>query len=168
LKANPDLTELHRSFPPLSRVKKEIWDLAYGFPHKFEQFLLKTATSKIIEYENAVKKSNSDDYLRANKQERLSPMITNYFNFSIKEMRSIIKVYNTSYIDEEGDDDDILDVTSPQFILNEMLNRPNPLEKVDFNSKLIREEKLSVQLIETFILSEYNNLVKDYDLRMTK
>jgi hypothetical protein len=144
---------------PISRVKTGVWDRVFGFNHRYEGFLLGILSHRIIGYE--ADKASARQSGLAN-QERYSPIVDSYFTKSIKDMQDIINVYNVSYDDEEGDSNDLLDQTDPKFVLEEILSRPNPLDKPLFQRKFAREVKQSESFLMEFIRKE--RMVKIPDL----
>jgi hypothetical protein len=116
-------------FPLIEEVRNKVWDKTYGFNHKFEQYLTIMLTNKIIDIEKLMSKG------RAEESAEYSPIVNHYFKVMASEMKLVIQKYNYSYTDEEGDSDEILDQSSPSFVLLELLSRPNPDTKPLFQRR---------------------------------
>jgi len=143
--------ELAKTESPFSGLHSAIWSRVYGFDNQYEQFLLRTVSEKIVEYESLSKPSYS---MGQTNKETYSPLVIKYFKTSIDEMTKIIRVYNTSYEDEEGDTDDLLDQTDPLTIINEILSRPKPTDKALFQRRFDQKIKLSESMLLKFLKSQ--------------
>jgi len=143
-----------------SRVTKSIWEgkLEVNFNNKFQQFLLERLSKRIIDFEQLNSKPINPV---SGSKLFTTPIVDDYFKTSIEEMKAIINIYNTSYIDEEGDSDEILDATDPKYVLCEILSRPNPNDKAIYLTNAERTIGEMSSELERFIKS---NIPKEYEM----
>jgi hypothetical protein len=143
-------------FAPISRMTSEFWATQYGLIHRWEQHLLLLLANRIIKYEENLKKAQRTYDFAVNKTARdFSPLVTQYFINSKEEIKKVIAVYNTSYEDEEGDSDDLLDQTDPSYVMEKLLTKPNPMDRPLFQGGQILRVKLKQRIITSFILDQF-------------
>jgi len=157
--------------PLLTKVRLLLWDqsILFNFMSDFERFLLETVADKIIKFESRISPTPKPDIAEhmntTSALEILSstPIIDEYYKISIKEMKAIFQIYNQTFIDEEGDTDEILDATNPTYVLNELYARPDPLDKSPFFKGGDEKVRFRSSVLMNFLKSKGINtqMIKD-------
>jgi hypothetical protein len=137
----------------LSEVYDLVWTKDFSFKNSFERFLLEVLTERIVKFETALagRKKITSSELSSSEELNTTPIIETYYNISIDSLRCVLNKYNTSYVDEEGDSDELLDATDPNFIMKEIFATPDPLD----NSAYFKRQSLSMDKLRSDLLTQY-------------
>jgi hypothetical protein len=134
----------------LSEVTGIFWTQIHSFQSRFEQHLAVLLAEKIVLYASLL--VNEEKYNRdPDRRSEYSPIVIRFFEDELSEMNRIMTVYNTTYVDEEGDGDDLYEATDPRFVYKELLTRPSPLDKPSFQRRVDQKVKQTSSILMNFL-----------------